>query len=71
MESESFEDAVRNAVSLGGDADTIGAMAGAMAEAYYGVSFELEDKALEYLDDGLTAIYYAFNLIKGKRVKRA
>lgn len=71
LESESFEDAVRNAVSLGGDADTIGAMAGAMAEAYYGVPFELEDKALEYLDDSLTAIYYAFNLIKGKRVKRA
>ncbi len=35
LESESFEDAVRNAVSLGGDADTQACIAGAIAEAYY------------------------------------
>lgn len=35
LESESYEDAIRNAVSLGGDADTIGAITGAMAWAYY------------------------------------
>lgn len=35
LESDSFEDAVRNAISLGGDADTIGAIAGGIAEAYY------------------------------------
>ena len=37
LEGDSFEDVVRNAVSLGGDTDTIAAIAGAMAEAFYGV----------------------------------
>ncbi|HSR11400.1 MAG TPA: ADP-ribosylglycohydrolase family protein [Thermodesulfobacteriota bacterium] len=36
LESESFEDSIRNAVSLGGDADTQAAIAGAIAEAFYG-----------------------------------
>jgi ADP-ribosylglycohydrolase len=35
LESDSFEDAVRNAVSLGGDSDTIACIAGALAEAHY------------------------------------
>ena len=70
LESTSFEDAVRNAVSLGGDADTQGAITGSIAEAYFGVPIELEDKALTYLLPKLETIYYAFNTIKGKRVKR-
>lgn len=37
FESADFEDAIRNAVSVGGDSDTIACMAGAVAEAYYGV----------------------------------
>ena len=36
FESTSFEDAVRNAVSIGGDSDTIAAIAGSVAEAYWG-----------------------------------
>ena len=39
-------------------------------EAYWGVPIELEDKALTYLLPKLETIYYAFNTIKGKRVKR-
>ena len=35
LESEDFEDAIRNAISLGGDADTQACIAGALAEAYY------------------------------------
>lgn len=69
-ESESFEDAIRNAVSIGGDSDTIGAMAGGIAEAYYGVPAELEEKALSYLSDDLKGIYYAFELIKKPRKER-
>ncbi len=49
FESNSFEEAIRNAVSLGGDTDTIGAITGAIAEAYYGVPLELKDQALEKL----------------------
>jgi hypothetical protein len=37
LESDGFEDAIRNAVSLGGDSDTLAAMAGGMAEAHYGI----------------------------------
>ena len=71
LESTSFEDAVRNAISLGGDADTQGAITGSIAEAYYGVPETIEDKALTYLTDKLLTIYYGFNTIKLKRVKRA
>jgi type I restriction enzyme M protein len=49
LEATSFEDAVRNAISLGGDADTQAAIAGSMAEAYFGVPYELEDEAIEFL----------------------
>lgn len=57
LESNSFEDAIRTAISLGGDSDTIGAITGAIAEAYYGVPDEIKEKALAYLDDELRAIY--------------
>lgn len=69
LDSVSFEDAVRNAVSIGGDSDTIGAMAGSIAEAYYGVDVEYEDKALSYLPDDLKGIYFAFSTIKRKRTR--
>ncbi len=36
LESRDFEDALRNAISIGGDSDTLGAMTGAIAEAFYG-----------------------------------
>lgn len=70
LESHSFEDAVRNAVSLGGDADTQAAIAGSIAEAYWGVTVELEDKALGYLTPKLETIYYAFSTVKGGRTSR-
>ncbi len=67
LEGTSFEDTVRNAVSLGGDTDTQGAIAGSIAEAYFGVPLEIEDEALTYLTPKLETIYYAFSVIKGKR----
>lgn len=51
LESESFEDAVRTAVSLGGDSDTIAAITGSIAEAFYGVPAEISAKVLTYLDE--------------------
>ncbi len=57
LESTSFEDAIRIAISIGGDSDTLAAITGAIAEAYYGVPEELREKALTYLDDELKAIY--------------
>ena len=70
LDSESFEDAIRNAVCIGGDSDTIGAMAGSIAEAYYGVPRDMEEKALSYLTADLQGIYYAFDTIKKPRVIR-
>lgn len=49
LDSEDFIDTVRNAVSLGGDSDTLGAMAGSIAEAYFGVPEELKAKCETYL----------------------
>ncbi len=51
FESSGFEDAVRNAISIGGDSDTIAAIAGSMAEAVYGIPPEIRKKAMEYLDE--------------------
>lgn len=59
LESTDYEDAVRNAVSLGGDGDTLAAMAGAIAEAYYGIPDGITEKALSYMDGNLTDYYTA------------
>lgn len=51
FEADSFEDAIRNAVSIGGDSDTIAAITGSIAEAYFGVPTDLRVLALEHLDE--------------------
>lgn len=56
LESNSFEDTIRNAISIGGDSDTIAAITGGIAGAYYGVPASLHDKAITYLDERLSAI---------------
>ena len=53
FESTSFEDAIRNAVSIGGDSDTLAAITGGVAEAYYGVPKNIKQQALTYLDNNL------------------
>lgn len=50
FEATDFEDAIRNAVSIGGDSDTIAAITGAVAGAYYGVPYRIEQQALKYMD---------------------
>ncbi len=51
FESVSFEDAIRNAISIGGDSDTLAAIAGGVAEAYYGVPEDIAGEAERYLDE--------------------
>ena len=60
LEAEDFEDALRNAVSIGGDSDTIADMAGTIAEAYYGADPEMKSIALSYLDQDLLDIAEEF-----------
>ena len=60
FESTGFEDAIRNAISIGGDSDTVAAITGGVAEAYYGIPDGFGMQALSYLDDDLIAIVDAF-----------
>jgi ADP-ribosylglycohydrolase len=61
LESADFEDAVRNAVSLGGDSDTQGCIAGSIAEAYYGgVPLETAKEVLVRLDTRIKKVYQGF-----------
>lgn len=57
FESTGFEDAIRNAISIGGDSDTLAAITGGVAEAYYGVPGLIREQALPYLDDRLREIF--------------
>ena len=50
LHSKDFEDAVRIAVSLGGDTDTLACIAGALAEAHYGIPPAIQAEALRHLD---------------------
>ena len=60
FEATDFEDAIRNAISVGGDSDTIASMAGAVAEAYFGIPENIIDNAIEYLDARQMEILYYF-----------
>jgi ADP-ribosylglycohydrolase len=61
LESTSFEDAIRNAVSLGGDADTLACITGGVAEAYYGgVPRDIADCVMLLLDERMTAVVKQF-----------
>ena len=60
FESTGFEDAIRNAISIGGDSDTIAAITGGIAEAYYGIPSEIRKHELTFLDERLLAILIEF-----------
>ena len=56
LESTDFEDAIRNAISLGGDSDTLAAITGSIAEAAYGIPSEIRNTAVTHLDSPLRAV---------------
>ena len=60
LESTGFEDALRNAVSLGGDSDTLACITGGIAEAFYGMPQELRAETLKRLPENLRAAYELF-----------
>ena len=61
LDSADFEDAIRLAISLGGDSDTIGAMTGGIAAAYYGIPDKIARKALEYLPEDMVEVLNKFS----------
>ena len=62
--STSFVDAIRTAVSMGGDADTMAAIAGSIAGAYYGVPENLINEAKQYLTKDLLKIIEKFDSVQ-------
>ncbi len=61
LDSDSYEDAVRNAISLGGDADTMACVAGGIAEAFYGgVPAYIRQRALDQLDSRMREVAERF-----------
>ncbi len=60
LESKSYEDAIRNAISIGGDSDTLAAITGAIAEAYYGLPENFRQIALDKLTEELRNVYLDF-----------
>ena len=60
LEGNSFEDVVRNAVSLGGDCDTLTCIAASIAEAFYGIPEELRNETLKYLKPDMIEVYKKF-----------
>ena len=62
LEGENYEDVIRNVVSLGGDTDTIAAIAGSMAEAYYGVPENLQIQCLDCLPDFLAGMVFSIEM---------
>ena len=61
LEAEDFADTLKNALSIGGDADTLAAMAGSLAEACYPIPMDLEERAWAKLTPDLQAVVHRAN----------
>lgn len=60
LQSISFEDSIRNAVSIGGDSDTIAAIAGSIAEARFGIPEDIAKRSWEYLPSDMRSVVASF-----------
>ena len=67
LEAESFEDAIRNAISIGGDSDTIAAIAGSVAEGLWGVPESIQAETMSRLDGRLTDVVRTFGETAAQR----
>lgn len=61
LEAKDFEDAVRTAVSYGGDSDTIAAIAGALAECVFGIPESIKRACLKYIPVTMVSTVAKFN----------
>lgn len=59
-ESENFEDAIRLAISIGGDSDTIACMTGSLSEAYYPIDPKIKQNALNRLPKEIVEVFASF-----------
>ena len=70
LESDSFTDAIRKSLSIGGDSDTIACICGSLSESYYGIDEKLIDEAKSYLPEYMLKVindFYKKNKIKVKK----
>ena len=68
LESGSYEDAVRGAISIGGDSDTIAAMAGSIAEAFWGIPDSIRQEGMRFMDDAMIEIVKDFETKYGTKI---
>ena len=61
LNSQNFLDAIRTAIQIGGDSDTIAAMAASIAEAYYGIPHFVEETMKEKFDNNMKDVIIKFN----------
>lgn len=60
LNAVSFEDALRNSISLGGDSDTIAAIAGGIAEVIFGIPDDIKNEAMDFLPDDMKSVVFSF-----------
>ncbi len=70
LEATDFEDAIRNAISLGGDSDTLACITGGIAEAFYGLPEEIKRKTMSFLDEKLKEVVTEFYRKFGHNIPR-
>ena len=71
LQSNNFEDAIRKAVSIGGDSDTVACIVGGIAEAFYGeIPEKIKTRAVSLLDDRLKGVLSEFSTRFGVGAKR-
>lgn len=68
IDGADFEDCIRNAISIGGDSDTLACITGSIAEAYYGIPQVLYDKALRYLTPHFIDVIKGFEERYGNKI---
>ena len=68
LDGTDFEDCIRNAISIGGDSDTLGCITGSIAEAFYGIPKDLYDKGVEYLTPHFKNVVKEFEEKYGNKV---
>lgn len=70
LDATDFEDAIRNAISIGGDSDTIGCITGSIAEPLYGIPEDIRQKGMSYLPSDFKEVIENFEAIFGSDKSR-